>query len=143
MRRYIKKVLAPVDGSELSKKALHMAIVIAKESHAKLTVLEVVEEFGQLPGFYGAAPEGVDRVKWLAEQRFEEVHPMLDEENVDWERKVVEGYPADRICEIAEKENYDMIVMGGKGRSAIGRFLMGSITDRVVQHAHCTVCVVK
>ena len=143
MRRHIKKVLAPVDGSELSKQALNMAIAIAKDSHAKLTVLEVVEEFGPLPGFYGAAPEGVDRVKWLSEQRFEEVHPLLDEDNVDWDRIVVEGNPADKICEIAENENSDMIVIGCKGRSAIGRFLMGSISDRVVHHAHCSVCVVK
>jgi nucleotide-binding universal stress UspA family protein len=82
-------------------------------------------------------------VKWLSEQRFEEVHPMLDEENIEWDRKVVEGYPADKICEIAEREHYDMIVLGSKGRSAIGRFLMGSISDRVVHHAHCSVCVVK
>ena len=143
MRRFITKVLAPVDGSESSKKALEMAIVIAKEAHAKLTVLEVIEEFGPLPGFYGAAPEGVDRVKWLSEQRFEEVHPMLDEENVDWDRVVVEGYPADKICEIAEKDKYDIVVLGSKGRSAIGRFLIGSISDRVVHHAHCNVCVVK
>jgi nucleotide-binding universal stress UspA family protein len=143
MRRYINKVLAPVDGSDASKKALEWAIVIAKESHAKLTVLEVVEEFGPLPGFYGAAPEGVDRVAWLSEQRFEKVHPMLHDENVDWDRVVVEGYPADKICEIAESGNYDMIVLGSKGRSAIGRFLLGSISDRVVHHAPCSVCVVK
>ncbi len=143
MRRYIKKVLAPVDGSESSKKALEMAILIAKESLAKLTILEVVEEFGPLPGFYGAAPEGMDRVKWISEQRFEDIHPMLDEENVEWDRIVEEGYPADKICEVAEKGNFDIIVMGSKGRSAVGRFLMGSISDRVVHHAVCSVCVVK
>ncbi len=143
MRRYIKKVLAPVDGSEASKRALEMAIVIAKEAHAKLTVLEVIEEFGPLPGFYGAAPEGVDRVKWISEQRFELIHPMLEEENVEWDRLVVEGYPADKICEVCETGGYDMIVMGSKGRSAVGRFLIGSISDRVVHHANCSVTVVK
>jgi nucleotide-binding universal stress UspA family protein len=143
MRRYIKKVLAPVDGSECSKKALNMAIAIAKESHAKLTILEVIEEFGPLPGYYDAAPSGVDRVKWISEQRFEEVHPLLDEENIEWDRIVTEGYPADKICEIAETGNFDIIVLGSKGRSAIGRFLLGSISDRVVHHAPCSVCVVK
>lgn len=143
MRRYIKKVLAPVDGSECSKKSLDMAIAIAKEAHAKLTILEVIEEFGPLPGFYDAAPPGVDRVKWISEQRFEEVHPLLEEENIDWDRLVIEGYPADMICETAEKGNFDLIVLGSKGRSAFSRFLLGSISDRVVHHAHCSVCVVK
>ena len=143
MRRFIKKVLAPVDGSDCSKKALDMAIAIAKESHAKLTILEVIEEFGPLPGFYDAAPSDVDRVKWISEQRFEEVHPLIEEENVDWDRIVTEGYPADKICEIAETGNYDLIVLGSKGRSAFSRFLLGSISDRVVHHAHCSVCIVK
>lgn len=143
MRRFIKKVLAPVDGSDCSKKALDMAIAIAKESHAKLTILEVIEEFGPLPGFYDAAPSDVDRVKWISEQRFEEVHPLIEEENVDWDRIVTEGYPADKICEISEKGNYDLIVLGSKGRSAFSRFLLGSISDRVVHHAHCSVCIVK
>jgi nucleotide-binding universal stress UspA family protein len=143
MRRYIKKVLAPVDGSECSKKALNMAIAIAKESHAKLTILEVIEEFGPLPGYYDTAPPGVDRVKWISEQRFEKVHPLLDEENIEWDRIVTEGYPADIICEIAETGGFDIIVLGSKGRSAISRFLLGSISDRVVHHALCSVCVVK
>jgi nucleotide-binding universal stress UspA family protein len=143
MQNHIRKVLCPVDGSESSRKALDMAITLTIAANAKLTVLEVIEEFGPLPGFYGAAPEGADRVKWISEQRFEKVHPKLDKEIVDWERIVVEGYPADKICGIAEEGGYDLIVVGSRGRSSIGRFLLGSISDRVVHHAPCSVCVVK
>ena len=130
-------------GQSVQKKSLDMAIAIAKESHAKLTVLEVIEEFGPLPGYYDEAPQGVDRIKWISEQRFEKVHPLLEEENIEWDRIVSEGYPADKICEIAENKGYDLIVLGSKGRSAISRFLLGSISDRVVHHAPCSVCVVK
>ncbi|EMN50965.1 universal stress domain protein [Leptospira interrogans str. L1207] len=58
MQRFIKKILVPVDGSESSKKALEMGIAIAKAANASLTILEVVEEFGPLPGYYEKAPEG-------------------------------------------------------------------------------------
>lgn len=143
MQRYIKKVLVPVDGSDSSKKALEMAIVIARAAGAKLTVLEVVEEFGPLPGYYEAAPPGTDRVKWISEHRFEEIHPMLKEEKVDWDRRIEEGYAADTIVHVAEEDNYDMIVIGSRGMSSLGRFLMGSVSDRVVHHAHCSVTVVK
>lgn len=143
MKRYLKKVLVPIDGSESSKRALEMAIVIARSADAQLTVLEVIEEFGPLPGYYEAAPPGADRIKWISEQRFEKIHPMLDEEKIKWERRVEEGYAADRIVEIAEKGNYDMIVIGSRGLNPIGRFLMGSVSDRVVHHAHCSVTVVK
>lgn len=143
MQRFIKKVLVPVDGSDSSRKALEMALAIAKASSATLTVLEVIEEFGPLPGYYEAAPPGTDRIKWISEQRFEKIHPVLEEEKVKWERRVEEGYAADTIVRIAESEGFDMIVIGSRGLNGLGRFLLGSVSDRVVHHSHCSVTVVK
>jgi len=143
MKKLIKKILVPIDGSESSKKALAMAIAIAQAADAKMTILEVIEEFGPLPGYYEASPAGEDRVKWVSEQRFEKIHPALEGISVKWDRKVVEGYAADLIVDIAEKDKYDMIVIGSRGHSAIGRFLVGSVSDRVVHHAPCSVTVVR
>lgn len=143
MDKLIKKILVPIDGSEGSKKALEMAIAIAKAANASLTALEVIEDFGPLPGYYEAAPQGKDRVKWVSEQRFEKVHPILDESGVSWERQVVEGYAADEIVRIAEEGKFNMIVIGSRGLSAMGRFLVGSVSDRVVNHAPCSVTVVR
>ena len=143
MDKLIKKILVPIDGSESSKKALEMALGIAKAAGAVLTILEVIEEFGPLPGYYEAAPAGTDRVKWVSEQRFEKIHTILDNTSVKWERKVAEGYAADVIIEIADKGKFDMIVIGSRGHSAVGRFLVGSVSDRVVHHAHCSVTVVR
>ncbi|RHX83128.1 universal stress protein [Leptospira stimsonii] len=144
MQRLIKKILVPVDGSESSKKALEMGIALAKASGGSLTILEVVEEFGPLPGYYEKAPEGKDRVKWISEQRFEKIHSILDESpEIKWDRLVLEGYPADTIVETAAKGKYDMIVIGSRGLSAVGRFLVGSVSDRIVHHAPCSVTVVR
>lgn len=155
MERYIKKVLVPVDGSDSSKRALEMGIALANASGAGITVLEVIEEFGPLPGYYEVAPpiaggigpvyqlSAAERVKWVSEQRFEKVHPILDESKAPWDRMVVEGYAADVICTVAAEGSYDMIVIGSTGRSAISRFLLGSVTDRVVHHAPCSVVVVR
>lgn len=143
MEKLIQKILVPVDGSDSSKKALEMAIGIAKAAKASVTALEVIEDFGPLPGYYEAAPQGKDRVKWVSEQRFEAVHPILDESGVSWDRMVVEGYAADEIVRIADEGKYQMIVIGSRGLSAMGRFLVGSVSDRVVHHAHCSVTVVR
>ncbi len=132
-----------MDGSDSSKKALEMAIAFAKAAGGSITILEVIEEFGPLPGYYEAAPPGLDRVKWISEQRFEKIHPILDAEKVKWDRQVAEGYAADTIVEVAEQGKYDLIVIGSRGLSPLGRFLMGSVSDRVVHHAHCNVMVVK
>jgi len=143
MKRFIKKVLIPVDGSESSKKALEYGVVLAETAGATVTVLEVIEEFGPLPGYYEAAPMGQDRVKWVSEQRFEKVHTILEKAKVKWDRKVVEGYAAEQICDVASEGKYDLIVIGSRGMSGLGRFLIGSVSDRVVHHAPCSVTVVR
>ena len=53
------------------------------------------------------------------------------------------GKPAEEIMEVAVAQHADLIVMGAKGLGAIARFLLGSVSTRVVQHAHCSVLVVR
>ncbi|MFN3603605.1 MAG: universal stress protein [Leptonema sp. (in: bacteria)] len=143
MKRFIKKILIPIDGSESSKKGLEMGIAIAENAGAKITILEVIEEFGPLPGYYEAPPVNINRVQWVAEQRFEKIHPILETTKVKWERKVEEGYAAETIIRVAEEDRTDLIVIGSRGMGFLGRFLLGSVSDRVVHHAPCSVLVVK
>jgi nucleotide-binding universal stress UspA family protein len=51
--------------------------------------------------------------------------------------------PADAICKYAEKNGFDLIVIGNKGAGAVERFLIGSVSSQVVSHSHCSVMVVK
>ena len=53
------------------------------------------------------------------------------------------GKPAEEIMKVAAKHHADLIVMGAKGLGAVARFLLGSVSTRVVQHAHCSVLVVR
>jgi len=53
------------------------------------------------------------------------------------------GHPADEILKVAEAHETDLIVTGAKGLGAVGRFLLGSVSTRVVQHARCSVLVVR
>jgi nucleotide-binding universal stress UspA family protein len=53
------------------------------------------------------------------------------------------GKPAEEIMKVASKHRADLIVMGAKGLGAIDRFLLGSVSTRVVQHANCSVLVVR
>lgn len=53
------------------------------------------------------------------------------------------GSPASKIIEIAEQEKADLIVLGSRGLGGVGRFLLGSVSDRVLHHAHCSVLIVK
>ena len=53
------------------------------------------------------------------------------------------GKPAEEIMKVAAKQHAELIVMGAQGRGAIARFLLGSVSTRVVQHANCAVLVVR
>lgn len=138
-----RKILVAVDGSEGSRRALEAAVGLVQAMGAELTVLEVIEDFGPLPGHYDAPPEGKVRVPWLAEKRFEFVRSVLENEELEWNRRVEEGYPAEVLCNVAEEEGTDLIVMGSRGLSPAARFLLGSVSDKVVRNAPCSVMVVR
>jgi nucleotide-binding universal stress UspA family protein len=53
------------------------------------------------------------------------------------------GKPADEVLKLASKKKVDLIVTGAKGQGAIARFLLGSVSTRIVQHSDCSVLVVR
>jgi nucleotide-binding universal stress UspA family protein len=55
----------------------------------------------------------------------------------------VRGKPAEEIMKVASIQHADLIVMGAQGLGAVARFLIGSVSTRVVQHADCAVLVVR
>ena len=63
--------------------------------------------------------------------------------NVEVESVILEGNPADEIVDFAEKNDIDLIVMGTQGKTAIQRFLIGSVAENVVRHSKKTVLVVR
>jgi len=132
-RRKIAKLLVPVDGSKSSGKALKYAAALTKEFDADLTLLHVQEShlFGLRPELTRAIGKGV-----LAD--------AADElKGMKFEKRLESGDPANKITEIAEKEDYDIIVMGSKGHSALGRFFLGSVINHVLHYTHHPVLVVK
>jgi nucleotide-binding universal stress UspA family protein len=55
----------------------------------------------------------------------------------------IEGDPADKILEVAENDDVDLIVIGNKGMTGAKRFLLGSVPNQVSHHAPCNVLIVK
>lgn len=151
------KILVPVDGSEYSHDAAEYAIGIAKLTNGQVIALHVVH----LPAYAFAysGSEGVSPMaiptplpptltedeKKTAKKIVDEVKEMGDAAGVKMETKIVERHPSvpDAIIQLAKEEGVDLIVMGTKGKTAIRRFLLGSVTESVVHHAHCPVLVVR
>ena len=62
---------------------------------------------------------------------------------IDFESVVIEGNPANAILEFAEQKKVNLIIMGTLGKGGLERFLLGSVTDKVVKHSKSSVLVVK
>lgn len=144
-------ILVPVDFSVYSQAALLCAAELAEMIGAPLTVLHVVHDPGDAPGYY--AVKG--RKKQL--RRMEDVAAeMLDEfmnevRKAHPERHILEhaetllvvGLPVNRILETANKINARMIVMGSQGRTGLKHIMLGSKAEQVVNLAPMPVTIVK
>ena len=137
----IKKMLVPYNGEEQANAAFNFALDLAKVYGSKLHVLSVI----QLP----EPPTEVETEAILESSTnlyqglFKELNKRAQKEGVKILTKVVNGHAEDQILNEAEKGGFDVIVMGHQTRGRLGKWLLGSVTDRVVDHAKCTVIIVK
>jgi nucleotide-binding universal stress UspA family protein len=136
------KILVAIDGSPASEKALAAAVDLAAHYQAELTALSVAE----IPEIVAMIDE-VDELRQSAEARFKEIGEaavqFAQSKGMKIRSVVVRGHPADAIVRYAESEGISLIVLGQHGHSRIARFFLGSTTDRVSEHCHCTVMIVK
>lgn len=146
-------VLLPVDGSELSERAVTWAEALARCSGGRITILRALPTAEQVSVRYASASAGayvdptlVDPVRDLGEmKRGAEAHLDLVRRRIrDVSTSVMldEGRPEDVIVERARSEGADVIVMSTRGEGGITRALLGSVTDAVVRRAPCPVLVV-
>lgn len=137
-------ILVADDMLEASQPALDEAVAIAKMSRAKLTIVTVVSVVS--PAFGVPVPIGDSFTALLegATKRLDALKQRLLREGVsDVETALLEGDPVDQVVEFVQKSHPDLIVVGSRGLSTAGRFLLGSVSDGILHHVHCSVLVVK
>jgi len=141
-----KKIMIATDGSELVRKAVGSAIEIAKLSEAQMYAIYVIALGGySITPYLNAEWENAMR-RHLCQEGQEAtayVENVGRASNVEVKSIILEGSPAVEIIDFAEKNDIDLIVMGSHGKSAIQRFLIGSVAEKVVKHSKIAVLVVK
>jgi nucleotide-binding universal stress UspA family protein len=134
----IKKILYPTDFSSYSNQAYFHAIALAKTHAASLTVLFVYNPDGTItPGSQGH--EDADRRYW--QQQLEQIRPV--DPQIAVSHVLLQGDPATEIVRYGRDMGADLIVMGTHGRTGLDRLLMGSVAEKVLRDAACSVLVVK
>ena len=139
----VKRILAPTDFSDLSIAGVRYALEAARDASAEVVVYHVIDLGGVLAGRPGFGPhrdmlENSRRVL----DRFVAEHFADCIDLVEVRHAVEFGVPDKNIVELAANEGVDMIVMSTHGRTGIDRFILGSVSEKVVAHAPCPVLVV-
>jgi nucleotide-binding universal stress UspA family protein len=140
-----KKILCAVDFSDPSRDALRAAADLARTAGVPLVLIHVWQpplwttDYGiQLPNDALLEARGVEESKlasWQAEAHQLGAHDVTT--------RLVRGVPWDEIVGAARDDKaIDVIVLGTHGRTGLQRALIGSVAERVVRHAPCTVMVV-
>lgn len=136
------KILHGLDGSEGSFIALVEAVQLAKRYNAELHSISV-EEVPQYPGAIGEVVEE----KFMANGKFgdaiEKAKQIAKKEGVEVHSHVIVGHEVKTIIEFIKKNDFDLLVIGFMGHSALYDRVMGSTCQSLVRLAPCSVLVVK
>ncbi len=136
------RIIVPVDGSDASKKAADKAFSLANKTGLDVVLMHVVEiPQSAIPTWNQPKPEWTEAVKKEGNDLLNDIKESGEKKGANIETKLIEGIPDDEIINEANPE--DLIIMGGKGHSAVDRVLIGSVSEKVLHHSNSTVMVVK
>lgn len=138
-----RKILVGYDGSKGGKAALRRAVVMAKEFNAQITALWVREPLPRYTDLPGEPESEADAADEYFQERQQEVAEVAAQHGVEVGCETRRGHPAKTIVTMAKESDYDLIVVGHSDHSEMWGRLLGDTADRISDHAHCSVLIVK
>ena len=142
------KILLAIDDSKFSEAAIEAVIRQATPQETEVEVLHVIEPIpiypnGQAWGYGPEASQVLKEQRNEAEELVARAGQTLREKNFKVMTVIEEGNPKEVIIDSAAEWHADLIVVGSHGRKGLDRFFMGSVSDAVARHAHCSVQIVR
>jgi len=137
----MKNIVMAYDTSEQAKKAFDFAAEMAQKYGAQLTVLSVVRPPEPAESVETGAM--LEEASHIYAADFAKLKKKTAPLKIKAKFEVAIGHPAEKIIQRANALKADAIVMGHRGKSLMERWLLGSISKRVISYAHCTVIVVR
>jgi universal stress protein A len=133
-----KKILFAADYSQASQQSLHFAATLARDNGATLLIAHVVETEGS------ASTDSLDEGSGPSEAQLKQLRAVVPTGvQIPCEYKLLHGNPANKIAELAERENVDSIVICAHGHTRLGHLLGGSVAEAVMCQAQCAVIAFK
>ncbi len=148
-KRLVKKILLPLDGSRLGEIAIPFAEALALAFNAEIILFQVytpstIETGYRVPEITLATQREIEEyIKEFAQSYLRQWEIKFQEKGLVTSCVLKLGSPADQILEYAEENGIDLIVMSTHGRSGIGRWVFGSVTDKVLHSGDMAVLTVR
>jgi nucleotide-binding universal stress UspA family protein len=142
------RFLIAIDDSRFSEAAVQMLIRQVRPEGSEVTVVHVIEPVpvsteGYLWGFPVDLPGILEGQRKAAHEVVARAAEILRKAGWKVSSSVEEGDPQTRIIDRAAEWKTDLILLGSHGRKGFDRFLLGSVSEAVAQHAHCSVEIVR
>jgi nucleotide-binding universal stress UspA family protein len=137
------KILLATDGSRDAELARTTAVDMANSTDSEVHVVTVAPGY---PSYDIRNPAVVEQLRKQAQDILNEQVEKIEQSGgkvVEKHLRIAERYRAQQIVQVAEEIGAGLIVMGSRGLGGVRRALIGSVSDSVVQHAHCPVMVVR
>jgi nucleotide-binding universal stress UspA family protein len=140
-----KHLLVPLDGSAVAECTLPHLVALARACQARVSLVRVLD----CPSEAGQEKKPTGPLEWTltkaeAKAYLDEVAQRLrSEADIDAEPVVLEGQPAQRICEFTRSNDVDLILISSHGQSGLSRWNVGSVVRKIVQRVHRSVMIVR
>lgn len=149
-KKLVTKILVPLDGSELSEVAIPMAVALAKMLKSKIVLFQVMKPIGSLVTektktrlIFTWADEYERLFKDSMLEYLNKTKETVQKNVADVSVAMAKGSPAGQIIEYSQANDIDLIAMSTHGRSGISRWVLGSVTDKVLLAGDKPVLVVR
>ena len=135
-----ERILVALDGSESSEAALDQAISLGQTCNSTIFAVNVVD---LTPEQLAVAPALTDKLSKESREILEKARAKVEENGITCETIThTGGQPDEFIIQEAKDKEIDLIVMGTHGRTGLKKLLIGSVVQKVLGHAPCSVMVV-
>jgi len=142
MRVRLKTILCTTDFSDYSNQTVSYGVAIAKEFDARLLVCHIIDlQFAAIYGTVHFLPP--DLQTQSIETAQDRIADLMASRTVPWEAVVATGPPADEISRVVAERNIDLAISATHGRTGLKRFVLGSVTERLMRSLRCPLLVVR
>ncbi|WP_019415408.1 universal stress protein [Paenisporosarcina sp. TG20] len=137
-----KKILLAADGSEHSIRATKEVIKISSLNLNATVTVVLVADYSQSKSDVLHSGSSVE-LNMKRRKKIVAIEDLLKRENINYRVIILHGVPGPAIFEYANKEKFDLLVIGSRGLNTLQEMMLGSVSHKVIKRADCPVLVVK